>query len=99
MANQPRDVVERLHSEKRREEHEKEKQKTLMQPLYNHGEARHLLAGLILCLYEEASLWGKEKGKWETNILDAFSSKPADSVVCSESYIYVTVYLLHAAHL
>ena len=39
MANQPGDVVERLHSEKRREEHEKEKQKTLMQSLYNQGKA------------------------------------------------------------
>lgn len=64
MANQPRDVVERLHSEKEREEHEKEKQKTLMQSLYNQGQAWHLSAALILCLYEE-TLPREETGTWE----------------------------------
>lgn len=79
MANQPRDVVERFHSEKRREEHEKEKQKTLMQSLYNQRKAWYHLAGLILCLYEEAPLWRKQKGTWgegkETHFMQCLPSQ------------------------
>lgn len=42
----------------------KEIQKTLMQSLYNQGKAWHLSAAKILCLHEEAALWGKETGTW-----------------------------------
>lgn len=56
MANQPGDVVERLHSEKRRGEHETEKQKkhnSLTQSPHNQGKAGDLPAALIQWFYEE----------------------------------------------
>lgn len=47
--------MERLHSEKRRGEHETEKQKnnSLTQSPHNQGKAGDLLAALIQCFYEE----------------------------------------------
>lgn len=55
MANQPGDVVERLHSEKRRGEHKTEKQKnySLTQSAHNQGKAGHLPAALIQWFYKE----------------------------------------------
>lgn len=58
MANQPRDVVERLHSEKRREEHEMEKKNK-----QTSIDAIPLKSGRTLYMswmYEEAPLWRKK---------------------------------------
>lgn len=67
MANQPRDVVERFYSEKGRENHEQENQKT--QLLYNRDKAWCLLAGLIFSLYEEDFPGERRQGRGGVKLL------------------------------
>lgn len=66
MANQPRDVVERLHSEKRREEHEKETQKNIAAIPLKSGQTLYLLAGLSLFIWRGTTL-EKEDSDMEKN--------------------------------